>query len=337
MRSICATANVLELLTAGFCHCSTVCLRPLQRLFSCATPTAEALQAIVDLNMDVLEIGCGSGYWARLLRERGVSVLAYDLHPPKRSTAAAASAARATDVLDVSDDELADEDNIFGTAWIDDIKRGDASAAGGDNAKDRALLLCWPYEGSEQRGWDADALEHYTGCGGDTVIYVGDWTGRTRSFQPQGMTSSPAFQTHLQKHFVCETWSNPEKPRISTGKWPMVADELTIWRRKEAADRIGTEDWKPEPVVLNFCQNCHLDEAPYCDNRTQQQFCTLLCREVHVQAQRAKAALGVVGHKRTRDQDDDRGGDESQHPTGLASELAAAVRTRPPTFTFGFT
>ena len=52
-------------------------------MFSCAIPTEGALQAIADLKMPVVEVGCGSGYWARLLRGRGVDVLAYDLHPPK--------------------------------------------------------------------------------------------------------------------------------------------------------------------------------------------------------------------------------------------------------------
>jgi hypothetical protein len=62
-----------------------VCLRPLQRMFACAIPSERALQAIVALNLPLLEVGAGSGYWARLLRARGVDVLAFDLHPPSRS------------------------------------------------------------------------------------------------------------------------------------------------------------------------------------------------------------------------------------------------------------
>jgi len=39
------------------CHrFNTVCLRPLQRLFSCAIPSSAALQAIVDLKMPVVEV-----------------------------------------------------------------------------------------------------------------------------------------------------------------------------------------------------------------------------------------------------------------------------------------
>lgn len=318
---------------------STVCLRPLQRLFSCAIPTAEALQAIVNLDMPVVEVGCGSGYWARLLRGRGVDVLAFDLHPPRvagKVGTTGADSEEAQTMEPEDDDVFGEEDNIFGAAWIDDIKEGDATAAGCESAKGRALLLCWPYEGSEHHGWDADCLKQYTG---NTVIYVGDWTGRTRSFQPQGMTSSPAFQEALQKEFICETWNKPiGKNRIDTGKWPMIADELTIWRRKDTVDdnnAVAPQLNQTSPSNLMFCANCHFDEAPLCGEGKRQRFCSPLCQELRVQAERAKAAVSTVRRKRACPENDQLASDGGKRSTGLARELVAAAK-EPLSFMFGF-
>ena len=94
-----------------------------------------------------------------------------------------------------------------------------------------------------------------------------------------GMTSSPAFQQALQEDFVCET-------KADTGKWPMIADELTIWRRKDAADRVDTVDPKPRAVNLRFCAVCHFDDAPHCGHREDEWFCTLSCKELHAEAAR---------------------------------------------------
>jgi len=50
------------------------------KLFAWAVTDPEALSAIVEVSKDngVLEIGAGSGYWASLLSESGVDVVAYD-------------------------------------------------------------------------------------------------------------------------------------------------------------------------------------------------------------------------------------------------------------------
>ena len=51
-------------------------------------------------------------------------------------------------------------------------------------AASKALLLVWPYEGVGSSGWDAECLDCYQG---DTVCYVGDWQGCTRSHRPTGL------------------------------------------------------------------------------------------------------------------------------------------------------
>src|SRR5579883_1374914 len=46
-----------------------------------AIPTNTALTAIADF-APIIEIGAGTGYWAFLLRRRGVDIICYDRHPP---------------------------------------------------------------------------------------------------------------------------------------------------------------------------------------------------------------------------------------------------------------
>jgi hypothetical protein len=46
--------------------------------YAWAIPCAEAIDAIADLNEPIVEIGAGTGYWASLLAEQGVDVVAYD-------------------------------------------------------------------------------------------------------------------------------------------------------------------------------------------------------------------------------------------------------------------
>jgi hypothetical protein len=58
------------------------CITPLRRMYSWAVPTDEAIAAIANASpFGVVEVGAGTGYWAMLLRHRGVDVLAYDRTP----------------------------------------------------------------------------------------------------------------------------------------------------------------------------------------------------------------------------------------------------------------
>ena len=52
----------------------------LRTRFSWSIPTPAAIEAIAN-HSPIVEIGAGSGYWAYLLRKRGVDVLAYDRKP----------------------------------------------------------------------------------------------------------------------------------------------------------------------------------------------------------------------------------------------------------------
>ena len=151
------------------------------------------------------------------------------------------------------------------------------------------------------------------------------------------MTSSPAFQEALQKGFVCESWGQ-RKERIDVGKWAMIADELTIWRRKEV-DKAYPDEPKPSPLSAMFCVNCHFDEVsivPHHEGPVSQGFCTEACQDLHLEAGRVKATSGAVGRKRARAEIGSDASGGGGRPQGVFGELTAAAKAPPDAFTFGF-
>lgn len=75
----------------------------------------------------MVEIGAGTGYWARCLAERGVEITAYDLNPPAPDSDAA---------------------NAFHGRLpaFTEVKRGGPKAASGSK---HALFLCYPPPGDK--------------------------------------------------------------------------------------------------------------------------------------------------------------------------------------------
>src|ERR1019366_9640348 len=50
--------------------------------FAWAVPTEEAVRVVAKYSTRVVEIGAGSGYWAWMMRQAGVTVAAFDADPP---------------------------------------------------------------------------------------------------------------------------------------------------------------------------------------------------------------------------------------------------------------
>ncbi|TXL71004.1 hypothetical protein FHP25_32200 [Vineibacter terrae] len=107
------------------------------RHFAWAVPTDEAIATIARYATDVVEIGAGSGYWAWLMRQAGITVAAFDDEPPAFT-------------------------------WSD-VAQGDERAI--LDRRDSTLFLCWPPWGTAM-AVNALALHR-----GDYVIYVGEWMG----------------------------------------------------------------------------------------------------------------------------------------------------------------
>ena len=135
----------------------------LARRYAWAIPNDEAIHAIAEVaaGRGIVEVGAGTGYWAALLMQAGVDVIATDVAPPEP--------------------DGGKEHNVWhaeAETWVE-VHRVDAVEAAA-NCGDRVLFLCWPPQINEMA---ADAVRAYTG---DTVVYVGEWTN--------GVTATPAFR-----------------------------------------------------------------------------------------------------------------------------------------------
>ena len=116
------------------------------RFYSWAIPNQEALECIAEFG-PILEVGAGNGYWAYLLRNMGVDVVAVDRHPPHPQSK-----------------------NSYGhKTRYTYVRRGSSRAP--LKYPERTLMLCWPpYDTSLAY----DALRSYSG---EYLIYIGEGTG----------------------------------------------------------------------------------------------------------------------------------------------------------------
>jgi hypothetical protein len=107
------------------------------RHFAWAVPTEEAIALIRKHATDVIEIGAGSGYWAWLMRQTGISVTAFDTDPPPFT-------------------------------WSE-VAKGDERAV--LDHPQSTLFLCWPPFDTDMA---FNALDSHRG---EQFIYVGEWMG----------------------------------------------------------------------------------------------------------------------------------------------------------------
>lgn len=117
--------------------------------YSWAVPTPRALNEIAKFAPEgIIELGAGTGYWASLLREMGLDVLAFDASPV----------------------QLNRNRHHWNAKPHTAIRRGYAPEAG--RHSDRVLMLCWPPQ--RHRPLSHRALAHYTG---NKLIYIGQPAG----------------------------------------------------------------------------------------------------------------------------------------------------------------
>ena len=133
----------------------------LVRKYAWAVPNDEAIQKLVSLS-PIVEVGAGTGYWAKLVSEAGGDVRAFDSSPPK---------------FGVNRYEHTN-------AWFP-VERGQANVA--SRFAHRTLLLCWP---PYNTGMATEALRAYNG---KTVVFVGESQG--------GCTGNDEFHDMLKDRF----------------------------------------------------------------------------------------------------------------------------------------
>ncbi|MFE7486320.1 hypothetical protein [Kitasatospora sp. NPDC057541] len=136
----------------------------LSRVYSWALASRTAVDWIADRldGRGLLEVGAGSGYWAGLLRARGIDVLATDA------------------VADAGHNGFTDR---FQYTEVRPGRAAEDAAA----HPDRVLALLWP---PHRDPMAADALRAYRGPG---VLYLGDRSG--------GLCADPAFFAQLAAHW----------------------------------------------------------------------------------------------------------------------------------------
>lgn len=158
--------------------------------YSFTIPYYDILKKVASYS-PIVEIGAGSGYWARCLSEMGADVIAYDSFPPG---------------------EQSPWEWYNGNSWFDDtwysIIKGDESSAG--HHPDRTLLLAWPMPMSSMA---YNALVSYKNAGGSTLIYMGD---------PHPASSG-------DEHFYRMLDEQREIERIDLYSWPGINEKLLIY------------------------------------------------------------------------------------------------------------
>lgn len=113
--------------------------------YSWAIPNDEAIHEIAK-HAPIVEMGAGTGYWAYLLRQLKVDILAFDPYPPG----------------------LKDNPYCDPRQWTE-VLHGDHNVL--KDYPDRTLFLCWP---PYHKPAGADILKNYRG---DVFLYTGETAG----------------------------------------------------------------------------------------------------------------------------------------------------------------
>lgn len=171
----------------------------LQAAYAYAIPSPETLQWVVSLcnGRGLLETGAGRGYWAHLLQQHGLDVLAFDSEPPDSTP-------------NVSFPETSGQRSVWHPVGsLADLERT-------HSAGDRVLFLCWP------PGWGdpmaLNALTRYADAGGDRLIYIGEPKG--------GKTGTDEFFDALTAEWTLEA---EDKQFVS---WWNLSDVAQCWVRR---------------------------------------------------------------------------------------------------------
>lgn len=158
-----------------------------------AIPGEAALDVLTEL-APLVELGAGTGYWAWLLRRRGVDILAFDICPPNDAT---------------HTNPYHRSDLAVGVTWTEVLVGGPEHAAA---FPDRTLFLCWPPDDDTAER----TLAHYAG---PRLALIGT-SGSSMA------TATPAFYAALRETFALQTI-------VPIPHWYGLDDRLTVWVRRQ--------------------------------------------------------------------------------------------------------
>jgi hypothetical protein len=147
--------------------------------YSWAIPSPEAIEEIAR-HSPLLEMGAGTGYWGWLLRQAGAKINCWDSNPGA------------------------------GPHWSE-VEYGTPEMMGElPDLAERTLLLVWPPLNEPMA---EEALAHFTGR---SVIYIGEWRGRT---------GSGRFHDRLESEYHLDR-------TIEIPRWPGFVDEARMFSRR---------------------------------------------------------------------------------------------------------
>lgn len=174
-----------------------------RRRYSYAIPSEEAILAIVE-GGPVVEVGAGTGYWAKLISNAGGDIVAFDHRPP-----------------------IEGSNGYCRQVSYFDVQKGDAAVEAASWA-DRQLLLCWP---PYKNPMASNAIKAYWSAGGKRVIYVGEGphgcTGDYEMFQHLGDINLSLYNEAPHAMF-----KHIERFDIPT--WPAIYDFMSIHERVDS-------------------------------------------------------------------------------------------------------
>lgn len=192
--------------------------------FAFALPTGPALLAVADASPSgVVEVGAGTGYWARLLHDRGVDVVAFDLAPPPSPA----------------------NPWFAGVAPWHPVRVGDETAV--DRHARRTLLVVWP---TRNEDWGAAAVARFAAAGGRTVAFVGEAvggrTGDDRLHALLGDFDRCWACAYGVTTAACVCGVRPAWRRTATVPLPDIgADELRLYTRDDSAPALAPTPARP--------------------------------------------------------------------------------------------
>jgi len=203
--------------------------------YAWATPDDRAVNIIKQFS-PIIEIGCGrNAYWANLLQEAGVDVIAYDVSPANGGQVGeGGTQTQSQSQTQIQTQRPKKKYKKSGRSRVQ-VRRGGPEVLRGKKIRksDRSLLLCYPDEGFLVGGEEEDessslgsaCLDNFSGT---HVIHVGELFGDSISMlnAPFGRSSAPLYQQRLAGEYHCLL-------KASLQNYLHCKDTISVWKRSK--------------------------------------------------------------------------------------------------------
>ena len=239
-------------------------------LYAYATLSPLALQKLAavlkEKDISIIEVGAGTGYIARLMKNAGVDLEGcWDLHPTTTidtsSSADSKSSSTPLNEYHGSTPSFCDvkQSSSSTTPMIPLMNRSGSSSS--SSKFNKALLLCYP---PPQSPMAEETLRSYLDCGGKYLIHIGEF---------KGLTGNSAFENLLLRTMKCTY-------RFPCLSWGTDASHVTVWRRTKAKNGRGNKT-KGHQLLLP-CIECGTNESKkQCRLMRSLVYCSQECAVAH--------------------------------------------------------